>query len=755
VSGDQPFYRLAPFIQEYIYAHRWTELRPVQVEACRVIFETNAHLLLASGTASGKTEAAFLPILTLLHEDAPATVGVLYIGPLKALINDQFYRLSDLLREVDIPVWHWHGDVSQSEKQHLLRRPSGVLQITPESLESLLINRSTQLASLFADLRFVVIDEVHAFMASDRGGQVQCQLQRLERFVRSQPRRVGLSATLGDYSLAESWLSAGTERPVVTPQADCGPRSVRLSLEHFYLTRETDSPRRMPADSRANTADRFESPENQSPEFHEYIFEQSRGRKCLIFANSRSDVESVIADLRDLASRRRDADVYHVHHGSISGPLRETAERAMKEDLSPTVIAATVTLELGIDVGQLERIIQLDAPFSVSSFVQRLGRSGRRGESAEMWFVCSETSSEGKELLPARFPWSLLESIAIIQLYVEERWIEPAASPKYPFSLLYHQTMSMLAGMGELSPPALAQRVLTLASFRHVTQDQYRLFLRHLIEIDHIEQTEEGGLIVGLEGEQIVRNFRFYAVFRDNDEFTVYDESCEIGSIVSPPPPGDRFALAGRVWEVLEADLKRRRVFARQVRGKLRASWLGGGGEVHSRVLERMRHVLAEDTEYPYLQQGALERLRAARLLARQCGILRSSLVPVSDSAWCVFPWMGSIAFRTFLRACQRALGFKIGLSVSPYFVIVHTDSGKIGHPLGAIRSLLEARLEEDRLLDPEEAPQLAKYDEFVPSPLLRQAFAADHVSVHEMRQALRTWFSDTPVDGRAAPVKR
>ena len=740
MTDDSPFLRLAPFIQEYIYTHRWTELRPVQVEACRVLFETQAHLLLASGTASGKTEAAFLPILTILQEQPSSTVGVLYIGPLKALINDQFYRLSDLLREVDIPVWHWHGDVSMSEKQKLLRTPRGVLQITPESLESLLINRSTQLARLFADLRFIVIDEVHAFMGSDRGRQVQCQLQRLEAFMRTQPRRVGLSATLGDYSIAECWLASGTQRPVITPQIGASARNIRLSVEHFYLAEkgETHTPRTEGQEPDASDAQA--DSKRQDTDFYRYVFDQSRGRKCIVFGNSRSDVEDIITNLRDLARRQRDPDIYHVHHGSISAPLRDAAERAMKEDLSPTVIAATITLELGIDIGRLERIIQMNAPFSVSSFVQRLGRSGRRGEPAEMWFVCTESSSDGKELLPARFPWSLLQSIAIIQLYVEERWIEPVPPPKYPFSLLYHQTMSTLAGMGELAPAALARRVLTLAPFKHVSQGHYARFLRHLIQTDHIEQTEEGGLIVGLAGEKVVRNFHFYAVFPDNEEYSVFEESREIGSIVSPPPPGERFALAGRVWEVIDLDLKRRCVYAKRVRGKVRSMWLGGAGEIHTRVLQRMRRVLVEDTIYPYLQQRAVDRLQAARLLAQKCGLHKNNVIPLGDGSWCVFPWMGSIAFRTFSRTCQKVLGFELGLSVSPYFLLLHAPLGPKVDPVPAIQSLSEANIDSDQLLEPDEAPQLAKYDEFVPAPLLREAFAGDHVSVEEMKQAMNAW---------------
>ena len=166
------FSRLAPFIQEYIYNHNWTELRPIQIAACEVIFNKDAHLLIAAGTASGKTEAAFLPIITKLYEQPTKTIGAIYIGPIKALINDQFERLNDLLREADIPAYHWHGDVSQSRKKQLLKNPQGILQITPESLESLLINKHHDIMRLFGDLQFVVIDEIHAFMGTERGCQI-------------------------------------------------------------------------------------------------------------------------------------------------------------------------------------------------------------------------------------------------------------------------------------------------------------------------------------------------------------------------------------------------------------------------------------------------------------------------------------------------------------------------------------------------------------------------------------------------------
>lgn len=173
------FERYAPFIQEYIYRKNWKDLREVQVEACSAILDTDDHVIIASGTASGKTEAAFFPVLTKLHENPAKSIGVIYISPLKALINDQFERLNGLLEESHIPVWPWHGDIPQSIRKRALKERQGVLQITPESLESMLMRHPGDAARLFSDLRFVVIDEIHAFMGTDRGLQVLCLLSRL------------------------------------------------------------------------------------------------------------------------------------------------------------------------------------------------------------------------------------------------------------------------------------------------------------------------------------------------------------------------------------------------------------------------------------------------------------------------------------------------------------------------------------------------------------------------------------------------
>ena len=212
------FDRYAPFVQDYIYRNRWENLRAIQVAAADVLFNTDDNLLLTASTASGKTEAAFFPIITLFSEDPPASVGAIYIGPLKALINDQFSRLTDLCAEADIPVWHWHGDVAQSHKSKLLKKPSGILQITPESLEALLLHKHSAIPKLFGDLRFVVIDEVHSLLRGDRGGQTLCLIERLSRLAGVNPRRIGLSATIGDPEATGELLSMGTGRKTLIPK---------------------------------------------------------------------------------------------------------------------------------------------------------------------------------------------------------------------------------------------------------------------------------------------------------------------------------------------------------------------------------------------------------------------------------------------------------------------------------------------------------------------------------------------------------
>lgn len=737
------FERYAPFIQDFIYRNNWESLRAIQAAAGDAIFNTDENVLLTASTASGKTEAAFFPILTLFSEDMPSTVGAIYIGPLKALINDQFMRLNELCEEAHIPVWHWHGDVAQSHKSRMLKNPSGILQITPESLEAMLLRKHALIPKLFGDLRFIVIDEIHSLMRGDRGGQTICLIERLCRMAGADPRRIGLSATIGDPTAAGEFLSYGTGRGTVIPKIESKGVKWRLSMEHFYISQqnqpdEKNTTEGLPVlDAKTDTA-----PEHADAGMG-YIFEHTRGKKCLVFVNSREECEAVTTTLRSYCEANHERDRFLIHHGNLSAAYRETAEQAMKDEDTFMTTCTTATLELGIDIGRLERAFQIDAPFTVSSFLQRMGRTGRRDLPPEMWFVIREELPEPRSMLPETIPWKLIQGIALIQVYLEERWVEPPKLDRLPFSLLYHQTMSTLASSGELSPAALASKVLSLKCFHRISQDDYKVLLRHLLENDHIQRTDEGGLIVGLAGERIVNSFKFYAVFQENEEYTVRWGSQELGTIVMPPPKGEKIAIAGHVWIVEEVDHKRRLVYCEQIKGKVPAYFGDCPGDINTKIILRMRDVLREDKKYPYLMKNAVARLAQARLTARNSGVIDQPLICLGGNMWCLFPWLGTYAFFAMERFLKLKCGDRLGLrgmdSSRPYYI---QFTMKVS-PQEFFAILIEEAEKEFDPLDlvyQGEVPVFEKYDEFLPPELVRKGFAYGTLNINEMKSRILSW---------------
>ncbi len=725
------FTRYAPFIQDFIYLHNWSILRPVQIAAAEVLFTTDDNLLLAAGTSSGKTEAAFFPILTLLSENPPKSVGALYIGPLKALINDQFQRLDELCLDAGIPVWRWHGDVSQSRKAKLLKRPEGILQITPESLEALLMRRHSQIPALFGDLRFVVIDEVHSLLRGARGGQTLCCLERLSRIAKVKPRRVGLSATIGDPQATGEYLALGSGHSTSTRNIQTPTTTWRLSVENFPLQDTPDpNPQKINIPDKDDMGLRF-------------VFRHTAGKKCLVFANSREECEVVTTRLRQYCEERNEEDRFLIHHGNLSTSYREMAEAAMKDPKENRSTVTTSTLELGIDIGRLERAFQLDAPFSVASFLQRLGRTGRRGNPPEMCFVIRERPWDAEATLPEVMPWKLLQSIALIQLYREERWVEPPRVRRLPYSLLFHQTLSTIFAEGELSPPQLAGRILTLSSFRNVSQDDFRLLLRYLLETEMLTRTDRGGLILGPLGERLTGSFTFYAVFKENEEYKVRDAHQELGTIVNPPPVGDKIAIAGHVWVVEDIDYKRHLIHCSKVPGNVCPFFGLCPGDMHTRILERMRKLLSEKSTYPYLMPQARERLKETREIAMATGIDRSPIVHIGDDRYCLFPWLGTYAFlalERFLRKiCARPMGLSGFESSRPYFILFRMNSDA-----ATFFQLLQNQTARDfspmQLLSPGENPLFEKYDSFIPAELVRKGFAFETLDIAGMKKRIAEW---------------
>lgn len=715
------FHRLAPFIQDYIYRNKWEELRPVQIKAAEAIFDTDENLLLSSGTASGKTEAAFLPVLTHLWENPSKSAGVLYLSPLKALINDQFERLEGLLEEADIPVTKWHGDAPQAAKKRVLKRPAGVIQTTPESLESMLMRNSSGAYRLFSDLRFVIIDEVHYFMDNDRGLQLLSLLERLSRLIGFCPRRIGLSATLGDTTNAEKWLCTDSGRGCVTPRVAEKGRSLRLSVRYFPIKQKIPN-----SDSKTLL-------EN----YYNYLYESTSGKRCILFSNSKGEVEENIAHLRRIAEQRKRDDCYLVHHANISPALREFAEQRMKSSELPVCTGATVTLELGIDLGHLERIVQTGCPLTVSGLVQRLGRTGRRGGTAEMRFAFRHDMSLPPQEFYKEVNWDFVCCIAMILLYTRERFVEPMYLPKLPYSLLYHQTMSYMASQGEVKPAALAKYILTLGVFKNITKDDYLALLRYMLENGQLEKSEEGGLLIGSKGEAAVNNYEFLAVFSVPDEFSVRCNAEEIGTVQSPFPEGAQFALAGQAWEVTELDKAERRIFVKHIDGISSNMWQDSGNEyVHTKVMKMIRDVLRSDEEYAFLDEAAKARLAEIRKECRNGGLAAvGSVVPVTPTLYAVFPFVGTRATAALVYAL-RERGFDASVYLSRYIPVcieVRTVMG-MEELCAALDEIKLCGADKYGFRIPDNCEISGKYNDFIPRELLKKQYIEDYLDTEDMR---------------------
>jgi ATP-dependent Lhr-like helicase len=306
-----------------------------------------------------------------------------------------------------------------------------------------------------------------------------------------------------------------------------------------------------------------------------------------------------------------------------------------------------------------------------------------------------------------------------------------------PLSLAFHQTLSIILSSGELTPKALAERVLALPPLCSLSKEAYRELLVSMINSDYLEMTESKGLIIGLAGERIVNSFKFYAVFKDSEDYIVRCDSEEIGTITNPIPKGDRFALAGRVWEVLDVDVPRKLIFVKRVEGKMEISWPGDSGEIHTKLLLAMRDVLLGDKEYAYLGENASQRLKNARMVAENAGMDKNTVIFLGGQSYVFFPWLGTRSFRTMRRIMQKYAA-ELGISDIQtqgccYITFkAKDDAGKV-FMQNLSNVILRDGIDTESLVGESECPVYDKFDEYIPPHLLRSAYAKDRLLAAEI----------------------
>ncbi len=641
------FDKLARPIQKWIRQQGWKELRDIQARATHVLMDGNRDLIVAASTAGGKTEAAFLPLLSQVLDEPSEDSGfdVLYVAPLKALITDQARRLEDICRDTDLPITPWHGDVSSSVKAKATRRPRGVLLITPESLEALFIRRGLEIPRLFGATRAVILDELHSVLDSERGIQMRSLLTRLE-IARKRPiRRVGLSATLGDMELAKAYLRPDSPGEVEQVIAEGGSAELQLQLRGYVAGDKDD-----------------EGP-SATDAIAQHLFEHLRGSDNLVFGGARQSVEIYSDRLRALCEKEHLPQEFYPHHASLSREHRDFVERRLKDGTAPTTAICTSTLELGIDIGDVTCVGQIGAPFSVASLRQRLGRSGRRpGKPAILRQYAVEAKLTPTSNFSDRLRLGMVRAIAMIELLLEG-WCEPPQREALHLSTLVHQILSVIAERGGIRAQQLYGILCQIGPFRQVDTQLFLDVLRALgqPEVALIEQSSDGLLLLGANGEKLVEHYSFYAVFQTPEEYRLISGGKELGTlpIDNMIAPGMLLIFSGRRWLVQEVLDRDRVILVVPAKAGVPPIFGGDPGNIHDRVIERMFDVLEGQKRPIYLDATALELLDEARSNYTQLQFDPGRIAQLSDNAAVIATKSGSIRTTT-LALALRASGFTV-----------------------------------------------------------------------------------------------
>lgn len=709
-SPDEAFDLLHPAVRRWVWDRGWSALRDVQARSIPAILDADSDVVISAATASGKTEAAFLPIVSALTASPSDLKGieVLALSPLKALINDQHDRLADLCSPLGIPVTAWHGDVNGSAKHRLLERPQGILLITLESLEALLVLRGPQVPTLFAALRYVVVDELHSFIGGERGAQLQSQLHRVERALHRRVPRIGLSATLGDLAAAGEFLRprGGMRRLAIVADDH-----LELLLQvRGYLDRspETDG---------ATAEDEADADRAIASDLSRLL----AGTDNLIFANSRRQVEVMADRLGQLAGERGWSSTFLAHHGSLSKALREDVERRLKDRSEPVSAVCTSTLEMGIDIGSVASIAQIGPPPSVATLRQRLGRSGRRGDPAVLRLCVAEADIDPRTAPPDALRAQLVQAVAMVELLLAH-WYEPPVDEDLHLSTLIQQLLSGLAEHGGLQADEAFRLLCRDGTFPGIGPGEFALLLRHLGKHEVLAQAGDGALVLGRRGERLVNHFSFYAAFATAEEWRLSSGGRQLGTlpIEFPLVPGLLIIFAGRRWQVVGVDPDHRSVDLVASPGGRPPRFEGGVAPVHDRVRAEMLSVYQGSARPAYLDAVAADLLEEGRANFARFELDRSPLLGDGRDTY-LFLWAGDRVADTV----ALALGAD-GFSVTNEGLALRVAATPPDALADRLRALVSG--------PPPDGPELAKrvankagekHDRLLPPELADRAYAA------------------------------
>lgn len=723
------FESLAQPVQRWIWQQKWQSLRDVQEKAIPAILK-GGDVVVSARTAAGKTEAAMLPLLTrVVAKQSRDGFAILYVSPLKALINDQFRRLESLCDACDIGLHKWHGDVSADTKSRARKNPGGIVLITPESLEALLVRRGREVRFLFSALEAVVIDELHAFIDTERGMQLQSILNRIEiECGRARIDRIGLSATLGDMGLAAEALRPGDGASVFLVNGNDEGNGLKLQIRGYIENEERPESADGQVEAGAENQERHGVPDRVADDLFRFL----RGSRNLLFAGSRQGVELYADRLRKMCEDEKLPNEFFPHHGSLSRAEREDLELRLRDDPRPTTAVATTTLELGIDIGDVESIAQIGPGFAVSSLRQRLGRSGRRaGNPAIMrLFAIERIPIRGQHPLD-RLNLGLIQSIAMVEC-LKDGWCEPPASSGLHLSTLLHQVLALILQTSGISPQNAYRILCERGPFRTVDRTIFADLLRCMASAENklIEQSPDGLLMIGANGEKITESHEFYPVFATEREYRIMHEARVLGTypLTSVIKSGETLIFAGRRWLVMTVDDATRVITVRPSKGGRPPRFSGSSGNIHDHIVDKMFEVLSGHDVYPYIDRVAGELLTSARQVFRELELDQRHVISYGDGV-VVFPWVGTRKLATLALAFQSrkfettAMGFALELQ--------GCDAAGVAHYAG---ELAKGDIPgTDSLLSEASRPHVAKFDHFLTWNLMKLVTLRERLEVDQL----------------------
>jgi ATP-dependent Lhr-like helicase len=595
---------LHPIIQKAVYKMGWSNFRVIQDEAIQILSPSPADLIISAPTASGKTEACFLPIISNIVEHKSDGVKILYISPLKALINDQFKRVELLCEELKFPIVKWHGDANQTAKTEMLKHPDGILLITPESIEAMFINRYRQIEKIFKNLEYVVIDEVHIFVDSERGNHLFSLLNRIENIIGKKVCKIALSATINDETPIKKWLNYDNPDSVRFIKSVEGNGGLFGEIKGYYR-KEYNLP------------------------LLNNLFDTIKCNKNLIFSDSKNVLEKYCLNIKKIAQNNKINDRFFIHHGSLAKEIREIVETKLKNDTDISIFC-TSTLELGIDIGDIDKVIFLSAPHKVSSTIQRLGRSGRKENSSRNFkMFVEELPIDEKSFQKDNLRLNTVKGIAIVELLAREKWCEPLQI-NFDYSTIIHQILSYMGGTGGSAVENIYNTIIVQAFKNCISKEKFIEIIRTLRDKKIIYQSSSGNISLAEDGENLVHNYKFYPSFVSEDNYEVNFNGNVIGFVnvdAVKIEVGDNILMNGTQWKILNIISEGKKMLVKRSReGKPIFTSTGLVAE-DIKLHQKMREIYENKVpNIPYIDDEARKFLEEGR---RNYGILGDKFLPI------------------------------------------------------------------------------------------------------------------------------